>query len=61
MPTYERRFFLGQKTKEISKQEEQMEQAREQSDKRNSKGSRTSRVSGDALKTRMQNGDIPLS
>lgn len=61
MPTYERRFFLGQKTKEISKQEEQMEQAREQSDKRNAKGSRTSRVSGDALKTRMQNGDIPLS
>jgi hypothetical protein len=61
MPTYERRFFLGQKTKEVSKQEEQMEQAREQSDKRNSKGSRTSRVSGDALKTRMQNGDIPLS
>lgn len=59
MPTYERRFFIGQLTREAAKREEQMERAREQSQANNGKGSRTKRISGDALKTRMKNGDIP--
>jgi hypothetical protein len=60
MPTYERRFFIGQKTRDMTKQEEQMQKLREQQDSRNAKGSRTKKISGDALKTRMKNGDVPL-
>lgn len=60
MPTYERRFFIGQLTRDSVKREEQMEKAREQSQASNGKGSRTKKISGDALKTRMKNGDVPL-
>jgi hypothetical protein len=60
MPTYERRFFIGQLTRDNAKQEEQMERAREQNQASNGKGSRTKKISGDALKTRMKNGDVPL-
>lgn len=61
MPTYERRFFLGQKTREITRQEEQMEKAREQQTNKNSKGSRTTKVSGEALKNRIKSGELPLN
>jgi hypothetical protein len=60
MPTYERRFFIGQLTRDSVKREEQMEKAREQNQANNGKGSRTKRISGDALKTRIKNGDVPL-
>jgi hypothetical protein len=61
MPTYERRFFLGQKTRDLVKQEEQMEKSKEQSQSRNSKGSRTTKVSGDALKNKIKSGDLPTN
>jgi hypothetical protein len=61
MPTYERRFFIGQLTRDATKLEEQMEKAREQSQGNNGKGSRTKKISGDALKTRMKNGEIPAN
>lgn len=61
MPTYERRFFLGQKTREITRHEEQMEKAREQQKSNNSKGSRTTKVSGEALKNKIKSGDLPLN
>jgi hypothetical protein len=61
MPTYERRFFLGQKTREYEKQEEQMEKSKEQQKSRTSKGSRTTRVSGDALKNKIKSGDLPTT
>ena len=40
----------------IQNQEEQTQPA-----KSNSKGNRTTTVSGDALKNKMKNGDIPLN
>ena len=63
MPTYERRFFLGLLTKDAREREEKMEEMRKshQNNNNNSKGSRNTRISGDQLKTRMQNGDIPLT
>lgn len=60
MPIYERRYFLNLKTRDITKQKEHIEDQK-QTAKTNSKGNRTSTVSGDALKNRMKNGDIPLN
>ena len=61
MPTYERRFFLGQKTRELAKREEQMEKNKEQQQSKSSKGSRTTRVSGEALKNKIKRGDLPTT
>jgi hypothetical protein len=63
MPTYERRFFLSLLTKEAREREEETERMREEIRNRSngSKGSRSTRISGDALKTRMKNGDIPTT
>ena len=60
LPVYERRFFISLKAKDISKQKEHQEE-QTKTLKSNSKGNRTSTVSGDALKNRMKNGDIPLT
>ena len=60
MPTYERRFFLGLLTKDAREKEEKMEEMRQSYQNKNAKGSRTTRVSGDALKSRFNNGDISL-
>jgi len=60
MPTYERRYFIGMLTKTLEKKEEAIEEAKEQATVSGGKGSRTSKVSGQQLKTRMNNGDIPL-
>lgn len=60
LPVYERRFFLSLKSRDISKQKEHNEE-QTQAAKSNSKGNRTSTVTGDALKSRMKNGDIPLN
>ena len=59
LPVYERRFFLSLKARDISKQKEHIETT--SNAQSNSKGNRTSTVSGDALKNRMKNGDIPLN
>lgn len=61
MPTYERRFFLGQKTREFEKKEEQMEKNKEQQQSKGSKGSRTTRVSGNALKNKIKSGELPTN
>jgi len=58
MPTYERRFFLSLLTKDIREREEKMNENRKKTN--NSKGSRSTTISGEALKSRMRNGDIPL-
>jgi hypothetical protein len=58
MPTYERRFFLGLLTKDAKEREEEMEELKNKHG--NSKGKRTSRIGGEQLKTRFNNGDIPL-
>ena len=38
-----------------------MEEMKESAKTKGSKGSRTTRVSGDALKNRLKSGDIPLT
>ena len=58
MPVYERRFFIDLL---IKQKEKTIENAENQSSNKNAKGSRQSKISGDALKTRMKNGDIPLN
>ncbi len=60
MPTYERRYYLGMLTKDFERKQEQIEEQKEQQTTSGGKGSRTSKVSGQQLKTRMNNGDIPL-
>ena len=57
MPTNERRFYLARHHRRMSEQEEKTK-ANKQS---GGKGKRSSSISGDALKSRMKNGDIPLS
>ena len=60
LPVYERRYFLSLKSKDVNKQKEYQEEQTKTA-KSNSKGNRSSTVSGDALKNRMKNGDIPLN
>ena len=60
MPTYERRYYLGMLTKDFERKQEQIEEQKDQQTTSGGKGSRTSKVSGQQLKTRMNNGDIPL-
>jgi hypothetical protein len=59
MPTYERRFFLGLLSKENGRKQEEMEAMQEKQQSRGGKGSRQTRVSGQALKNKMQAGQIP--
>ena len=61
MPTYERRFFLGLLNKEAREREEAAEDLRNKTQTKNSKGSRTTRVTGDALKNKIKSGDIPTT
>lgn len=58
MPTYERRFFLTTFINENEKRKEHME---EQQNNMTSggKGTRTTKISGEALKSRLKSGEIP--
>ena len=57
MPTYERRFFLTTFINENEKRKEQMEEQQNNATS-GGKGTRTSTISGDALKARMRSGEI---
>ena len=59
MPTYERRFFLGLLTKENGRKQEELEAMQEKQQTKGGKGSRQTRVSGEALKSKMKTGQIP--
>jgi hypothetical protein len=59
MPTYERRFFLGLLTKDAKEREEQIEAQKAKNQTKGGKGTRQTRVSGEALKNRIKSGDIP--
>ena len=63
MPVYERRYFLSLLTKEARERQEHHDEMMEKAQSKNStgKGNRTTRVSGDALKSRMKSGDLPLT
>lgn len=60
MPTYERRYFLGLLTKEHVKKQEYLEEQREKATTNGTKGSRTTRVTGNALKSKIKSGDLPM-
>ena len=59
MPTYERRYFLGLLTRDVKHREEQMEEMKNKSKSNGSKGSRQTRVSGEALKNKIKTGQLP--
>jgi len=61
MPVYERRYFLSLLTKETKERQERQEEIKQKTQTSTGKGKRTTRVSGDALKSRMKTGDLPLS
>ncbi len=58
-PTYERRFFLLTFMNENTKKTEMMEEQRESAKNSNARGSRTTRVSGSQLKSKLKSGEIP--
>ncbi len=60
MPVFERRFYLGLHTKQLRQKEEHIANLKAQAQTKNSKGSRTTRVSGESLKNKIKNGEIPL-
>jgi hypothetical protein len=59
MPTAERRFYLGLLVQSRHKEQEQYENA--QTSKSNSKGSRQTKISGEALKNKIKTGQVPLN
>jgi hypothetical protein len=60
MPTNERRYYMGMLIK--SKQEEQakVDEMKNRANP-NAKGSRKTKVSGEALKSKIKSGEVPLS
>jgi hypothetical protein len=60
MPVYERRFFINILLKQQEKQQEYVENNSNVSNA-NAKGNRKSKISGDALKSKMKSGEIPLN
>jgi hypothetical protein len=58
-PTYERRFFLNMLIGENKKKEEAIEERKQQSQNSNARGTRTSRVGGEQLKSKLKSGQIP--
>lgn len=57
MPVYERRYYIGMKNQEYNKQVDRDTSSTTQ----NGKGNRQKKLSGEALKNRLNNGDIPLA
>ena len=57
MPTYERRFFLNMLRDENIKKQEAQEEVVAQS--KTGKHTRTTKIGGDALKTKIKNGEMP--
>ncbi len=60
MPVYERRYFINLLVKQHQKRVEYMEENETQKGS-NAKGTRKTKVSGDALKNKMRSGEIPLN
>lgn len=56
MSVYERRIYLSHLLNENKKTTEAIEEQKEQMTNKNAKGSRTTRVSGSALKEGLKNG-----
>lgn len=60
MPIYERRYFLGKLLKTHTDEQERIEKLKNNDSNSSGKGKRTKSVSGDALKTMFNSGQIPL-
>jgi hypothetical protein len=58
MPTYERRYYLTLLINENQRKEEIMEEQSNNVSSSNSKGTRTTRVSGSMLKSKIKSGEI---
>ena len=58
MPTYERRFYIQTFREEMEEQKERYEEMQKNRSS-GGKGNRSSTISGEALKSRMKNGQIP--
>lgn len=59
MPTGERRFHLGMLVKTKQQEQEAIENA--QNNQKGGKGQRKTTISGDALKTRIKSGQLPMT
>jgi len=61
MSVYERRFFLNSFIQENEKKKASIEeqQEKEKASSSNGKGTRTTKVSGEQLKSRLKSGEIP--
>lgn len=57
MPVYERRFYIEMFKDEMDQQKERMDEMKKQKSS-GGKGTRTTTVSGDALKNKMKSGEI---
>lgn len=58
MPTYERKFFLVSFINENEKRKEKIEE-NENNITSSGRGTRTTKLSGEALKSRLRSGEIP--
>lgn len=58
-PTYERRYYLNMLINENKKSNEMMEQKMQEIKGKNSSGSRTTRIGGEQLKSKLKSGEIP--
>lgn len=58
MPTFERRFYIQMFKEEMEERQEKMEEMRKNKSS-GGKGSRSSTISGEALKSKMRNNEIP--
>lgn len=58
MPVYERRFYIDMFKSEMEAQKEQYEEAKKNRTS-GGKGTRSKTISGDALKMKMKNNQIP--
>jgi len=62
LPVYERRFFLSLKSKEINKRNEYHEEQSEQNSVvNNGKGNKQRKISGNALKSQIKTGNLPIN
>ena len=61
LPVYERRFFIGMLMRKKIEEEEYMETMREQKQISSGKGTKKTRISGEALKNKFKSGDMPTT
>lgn len=61
MATYERRYFLGLAVRKHQQKVSQYEKMQEQAVTSHGKSSRTTKLTGESLKAKMESGEIPLT